>query len=134
MNRPLITQSARPATVTIEAINEHGETVPTAIAGEHPLTVYVDKCEVVTLMTLGGAPEALAIGYLRNQRLVSSLDEIAAVQVDWETDAVAVTTRRGIENLDERMGRRTVTTGCGQGTVFGDLMDEIDRLRLPDEA
>jgi FdhD protein len=120
--------------VTIEAINEHGETVPTAIAGEHPLTVYVDKCKVVTLMTLGSAPEALAIGYLRNQRLLSSLEEIAAVQVDWETDAVAVTTRGGIENLDERMGRRTVTTGCGQGTMFGDLMDELDRLRLPDDA
>jgi FdhD protein len=134
MNRPLITQSARPAMVTIEAINEHGETVPTAIAGEHPLTVYVDKCEVVTLMTLGSAPEALAIGYLRNQRLVSSLEEIATVQVDWETDAVALTTRRGIENLGERMGRRTVTTGCGQGTMFGDLMDELDRLQLPDDA
>jgi FdhD protein len=134
MNRPLLTRAARPATFVIEAIDEHGATVPTAIAGEHPLTLYVDKREVVTLMTLGGAPEALAIGYLRNQRLVSGLDEIAAVQVDWETDAVAVTTRRGIENLDERMGRRTVTTGCGQGTVFGGLMDELDRVRLPDDA
>jgi FdhD protein len=67
--------------------------VPTAIAGEHPLTLYVDKREIVTLMTLGAAPEALTIGWLRNQRLVGSLDEIAAVQVDWEVDAVAVTTR-----------------------------------------
>jgi FdhD protein len=134
MNRPLLTRAARPATVVIEAIDEHGATVPTAIAGEHPLTLYVDKRELVTLMTLGGAPEALAIGYLRNQRLLSGLDEIAAVQVDWETDAVAVTTRRGIENLDERMGRRTVTTGCGQGTVFGDLMEELDRVRLPEDA
>src|SRR5687768_18009739 len=66
--------------------------VPTAIAGEHPLTLYLDKREIVTLMTLGHAPEALAIGYLRNQRLVPSIDEIEAVQVDWETESVAITT------------------------------------------
>ncbi|MHC0039826.1 formate dehydrogenase accessory sulfurtransferase FdhD, partial [Pseudoneobacillus sp. C159] len=85
---------------------------------EHPLTLYVDKREIVTLMTLGQAPEALAIGYLRNQRLVSSIEEIESVQVDWEAEAAAVTTFRGIEDLDGRMEKRTVTTGCGQGTVF----------------
>ena len=77
----------------MEAYNERGEMVPTAIAGEHPLTLYLDKRELVTLMTLGHAPEALVIGYLRNQRLVNSIDEIAAVQVDWETESAAVTTR-----------------------------------------
>jgi len=101
------------------------------IAGEHPLTLYVDKREIVTLMTLGAAPEALAIGWLRNQRLVRSLDEIAAVQVDWETDAVVVTTRAGMQDAERKLGSRTVTTGCGQGTVFGGLMDEIDQVRLP---
>ena len=65
------------------------------IAGEHPLTLYVDKQELLTLMTLGAAPEALAIGYLRNQRLVESLEDIVAVQVDWEVDAVVVKTRHG---------------------------------------
>jgi len=134
MPKPDLSNAARPATITIDAVNEHGETVPTAIAGEHPLTLYIDKREIVTLMTLGQAPEALAIGYLRNQRLVPSIDEIAAVQVDWETDAVAVTTRSGIEGLEERMGKRTVTTGCGQGTVFGDLMDELDQVSLPQDA
>jgi len=134
MPKPDLSNAARPATITIDALNEHGETVPTAIAGEHPLTLYIDKREIVTLMTLGQAPEALAIGYLRNQRLVPSIDEIAAVQVDWETDAVAVTTRSGIEGLEERMGKRTVTTGCGQGTVFGDLMDELDQVSLPQDA
>ncbi|MCX7892308.1 MAG: formate dehydrogenase accessory sulfurtransferase FdhD [Burkholderiales bacterium] len=134
MPRPLLTHAGRPATFDVEAINERGECVPTPIAGEHPLTLYVDKREVVTLMTLGQAPEALAIGYLRNQRLVRSLDEIAAVQVDWETDSVAVTTRKGIKGLGRRMGKRTVTTGCGQGTVFGDLMDEIESIRLRDDV
>ncbi len=132
--RPRLTDAGRPATFEVEAFNERGEMVPTAIAGEHPLTMYLDKRELVTLMTLGQAPEALAIGYLRNQRLVASVDDIAEVQVDWETDSVAIVTRKGVKNLDERLGKRTVTTGCGQGTVFGGLMDEIDTIKLRDDV
>ena len=134
MNRPLLSQASRPLTFEIDAVNERGEVVPTAIAGEHPLTLYVDKREIVTLMTLGAAPEALTLGYLRNQRLIGSLAEIAAVQVDWEVNAVAVTTRHGNGIAECRTEKRTVTTGCGQGTVFGDLMDEIDDIRLPADA
>ncbi|HET7672619.1 MAG TPA: formate dehydrogenase accessory sulfurtransferase FdhD [Burkholderiales bacterium] len=131
MARPTLTNAARPATFEVEAYNERGEMVPTAIAGEHPLTLYVDKREIVTLMTLGHAPEALIIGYLRNQRLVKSLDEIAAVQVDWDTESAAVTTTTGREL---ELGKRTVTSGCGQGTVFGDLMEEVDGIRLRDDV
>ena len=127
MARPSITNAARPATFEVEAYNERGEMVPTAIAGEHPLTLYLDKREVVTLMTLGHAPEALIIGYLRNQRLVDSIDDIASVQVDWETDSVAVTTHRKNEvDLD----KKTVTSGCGQGTMFGNLMEEVEQIKL----
>ena len=133
-HKPLLTDAARPATFEVEALNEKGEAVPTPIAGEHPLTLYVDKREIVTLMTLGQAPEALAIGYLRNQRLVRSIEEIAAVQVDWETDSVAVTTRKGVKGLRAKMKKRTVTTGCGQGTVFGDLMGEIQSIALRDDV
>lgn len=129
--RPVLSQATRALTITVPAVNERGESVPTAIAGEYPLTLYVDKREIVTLMTLGAAPEALAIGWLRNQRLVRSLDELASVQVDWDVDAVSVTTRTGLVDADQRLGSRTVTTGCGQGTVFGKLMDEIDTIRLP---
>lgn len=132
--KPTLTHATRPLTFEVEAMNEFGEVLPTAIAGEAPLTLYVDKREIVTLMTLGQAPEALAIGYLRNQRLVRSIEEIEAVQVDWETDSVAITTRQGVSDLDEKMEKRTVTTGCGQGTVFGDLMDEIDNIRLRDDV
>jgi FdhD protein len=132
--RPRISAATRPLTFEVEALNERGEVLPTAIAGEQPLTLYVDKREIVTLMTLGQAPEALAIGYLRNQRLVRSLDEIAEVQVDWESDAVAVTTRTSLPDLDRKMDKRTVTTGCGQGTVFGGLMDEIETIRLRDDV
>ena len=132
MASPKITNAARPATFEVDAYNERGEMVPTSIAGEHPLTLYVDKREIVTLMTLGHAPEALAIGYLRNQRLVSSIDEIAAVQVDWETDSVAITTHS--QTPLGALDKKTVTTGCGQGTVFGDLMEEIDTIKLRDDV
>ena len=134
MPQPQLTRSARPSTVTVSAINERGETVPTPIAGEHPLTVYLDKREIVTLMTLGAAPEALVLGYLRNQRLVGDIEEIAAVQVDWETDSAAVTTHDGNKDIEQQMSRRTVTTGCGQGTMFGDLMEDVDRIRLPEQG
>jgi len=140
--RPLLSNEGRPATTVVAAINERGEDVPTPVAGEHPLTVYLDKRELVTLMTLGGAPEYLTLGYLRNQRLVDDIGAIARVQVDWDVDAVAVTTRHfadtgvpiwdveGDDPIAERLAHRTVTTGCGQGTVFGDLMADVDSIRL----
>jgi FdhD protein len=132
--RPQLTNAARPATYEVEAYNERGEMVPTSIAGEHPLTLYLDKREIVTLMTLGHAPEALAIGYLRNQRLVDAIDAIAAVQVDWETESVAVTTRKRVKGVARRLGKRTVTSGCGQGTMFGDLMEDVDKIKLRDDV
>ncbi len=133
-HRPTLSRAARPATYTVEAHDETGALQPTPIAGEHPLTLYVDKQEVVTLMTLGAAPEALAIGFLRNQRLVDSIEDILAVHVDWDVEAVAVTTRSGLADLAKRTEKRTATTGCGQGTVFGDLMADIESIRLPVEA
>ncbi|NDP43700.1 MAG: formate dehydrogenase accessory sulfurtransferase FdhD [Aromatoleum sp.] len=133
-HRPLLTNAARPSTFSVRAIDETGAPRDTPVAGEHPLTLYVDKQELLTLMTLGAAPEALAIGYLRNQRLVDSIDDIVAVQVDWETNAVAVKTRSGLQDLEAKTQKRTKTTGCGQGTMFGDLMAEIDDVRLSSAA
>jgi len=129
-----MTHAARPATFTVAAIDETGTTQPTPIAGEHPLTVFVDKREILTIMTLGAAPEALVIGYLRNQRLIKSIDEIVSVQVDWDVNACAVVTKNGLPNLDEKMAKRTKTTGCGEGTVFGDLMDEVDTIKLRNDV
>ena len=129
--RPVLSASARPSTFEVEAVDEHGERRAVPIAGEHPLTIYVDKRELLTIMTLGAAPEALAIGYLRNQRLVERLEDIVSVQVDWDTNAVAIVTRGGLKDLDGKTAKRTKTTGCGQGTVFGDLMDEIERVSPP---
>jgi FdhD protein len=132
--RPLLTNAARPSTFAVTATDENGDLREVPVAGEHPLTLYVDKQELLTLMTLGAAPEALAIGYLRNQRLVDSIDDIVAVQVDWETNSCAIKTRSGLADLEAKTAKRTKTTGCGQGTVFGDLMAEIDDVRLPPGA
>jgi len=132
--RPELTHNARPSTFEVSATDENGEARSVPIAGEHPLTIYIDKRELLTLMTLGAAPEALTIGYLRNQRLIERIEDIVAVQVDWETNSVAVKTRNGLSDLDEKTAKRTTTSGCGQGTVFGDLMAEIDDVRLPPGA
>jgi FdhD protein len=132
--RPQLSDARVALTREVTAMDERGRSSIIAIPAERPLTVYVDKRELVTLMTLGGAPEALTLGYLRNQRFVLALDDIVSVQVDWEVDAVAVVTRNGIADIEARTSKRVVTTGCGQGSVFGGLMDDIATISLPPDA
>jgi FdhD protein len=134
MALPELTNARAPLTQEIETVNERAERARISVPAERPLTLYVDKRELVTLMTLGAHPEWLVLGYLRNQRLVPALADIRSVTVDWEVGAAAVKTRAGIARLQERTARRVVTTGCGQGSVFGGLMDEIDSISLPEAA
>jgi FdhD protein len=121
-----------PVVHEVEIIDELGRRKPTFIPGERSLTIYLDKREVVTLMTLGSAPEALVLGYLRNQRLVESPEDIESIQVDWETDSAAVKTRRSTVDIEAITSKRVVTTGCGQGTMFGGLMEDMAQIRLPE--
>ncbi|MEA3275110.1 MAG: formate dehydrogenase accessory sulfurtransferase FdhD [Pseudomonadota bacterium] len=130
--RPQMTQAGLAPTHPVTAVDEYGAAREVQIAGESPLTLYVDKREIVTLMTLGTHPEALALGYLRTQRFVERIEDIRAVQVSWEAEAVAVTTWHGVEDWDEKLKGRTVTTGCGQGTVFSRALDDLHRIRLPE--
>lgn len=131
MPLPQLTKARAPLTREVEILNAHGELETISIPAERPLTVYVDKRELVTLMTLGAHPEWLVLGYLRNQRLVPSLGAIASITVDWDVGAAAVRTHEGISDIEERTAKRVVTTGCGQGSVFGSLMDDIEAVRLP---
>jgi len=131
LERPRLTQAQAALTREVTVVNEWGEEVSSTIPCERALTVYVDKRELVTLMTLGGHAELLVLGFLRNQRLVQSLHDIESITVDWEVGAAAVKTRKGIKNIEERTAKRVVTTGCGQGSVFGGLMDDVDRIVLP---
>ena len=118
----------------IEIVDEFGERRRIHIPLERPLTVFVDKRELVTLMTLGALPELLVLGYLRNQRLIDSVQAVQAIQVDWEVGAAAVKTRTGVADFESRTAQRVVTTGCGQGTVFGDVMSQLDTVQLPDAS
>ena len=111
--------------------DEIGDRREVRVTAEYPLSVFVDKQEYVTLMTLGQMPEALIIGWLRNQRLLMSVSDIEEVTVDWETNAAAVYTKSG---LRQTLGKPTVTSGCGQGTMFGDFMAEMENLNLAHEA
>ncbi len=131
---PRLTNAQAPLTCEVDAVNEYGEAQKIAIPAERALTVYVDKRELVTLMTLGANPELLVLGYLRNQRLVKDVADIDSITVDWDVGAAAVKTRHGIEDIEEKTSRRVVTTGCGQGSVFGGLMDEVDGIVLPADA
>lgn len=131
---PHLTQASAPLTKEVQVTDEHGQPRTLFIPAERALTVYVDKRELVTLMTLGAHPEWLVLGYLRNQRLVDSIAEIESITVDWEVGAAAVKTRHGITDIEKRTEKRVVTTGCGQGSVFGDLLGAFDSVTLPDST
>lgn len=131
MGLPRLTQAQAPLTQAIAVVNEFGQPQMLDIPAERALTVYVDKRELVTLMTLGAQPEWLVLGYLLNQRLIRSAHEVESITVDWEVGAAAVKTHHGIANLAEKTAKRVVTTGCGQGSVFGDLMADVDTIALP---
>ncbi|MCG6657149.1 formate dehydrogenase accessory sulfurtransferase FdhD [Halomonas campisalis] len=120
-----------PTTLEIAVYDEFGERRTQAIAAERALTLYLNRREIVTLMTLGADPEALVAGYLRNQGLIERCEDLLAVHVDWEVEAAAVVTRGQPEDLEARLGQRTVTTGCGQGTVFGRLLEATSLQALP---
>ncbi|MGI9298541.1 MAG: formate dehydrogenase accessory sulfurtransferase FdhD [Gammaproteobacteria bacterium] len=127
MPKPALSRARTPAVSQTRAVDENGNALSVGVAGEYPLTLYVDGREIVTLMTMGRMPEELAIGWLRNQRALFSVGEIEEVRVDWEVNAAAVYTRSGLPPLSEK---RAMTSGCGQGTMFGDLMDFVSETRF----
>ena len=130
---PLLSSAGLRPTHPVEAIDEFGTKRDMRVAGEFPLTIKVDDREVVTLMTLGTYPELLALGYLRNQRLVESVYDIKSIKVDWERETAFVETHagEGIIDWENKLSKRTVTTGCGQGTVFSCTLDKIYENPLP---
>lgn len=133
-DKPLLTQARCDLTRPVRTVDAAGERRTIDIPAERPLTLFVDRREVVTLMTLGQAPELLVLGWLLNQGLVDGVGDVHSVQVDWAVSAAAVRTWQGVADLEARTARRIVTTGCGQGTVFGDLMADLEAVRLPPAA
>ena len=119
---------------TVTVLDEKKTMREIELVTERPMTLYVDKQEIVTLMSMGTHPELLTLGYLKNQGFFDDINAIKAVQVDWETEAVAVVTHHQHSDFSEKMQQRTITTGCGQGTVFGRLMDKLNTLKLPETS
>ena len=114
---PRLTEAAAPLLREIRIVDETGSARSIQIPQERALTVFVDRRELVTLMTLGERPELLVLGYLLNQRLVGGAGEVEAVTVDWDVGAAAVQTRAGLADVQEKTARRIVTTGCGRHGV-----------------
>lgn len=129
---PRLTQARCELLREISIVDEYGQTRAIHIPAERPLTVFVDKRELVTLMTLGERPELLVLGYLLNQRLVSDVRDVESITVDWDVGAAAVRTHAGVQDIAAKTAHRVVTTGCGQGTVFGDAMTQLHQVALPD--
>jgi FdhD protein len=123
---PRLTQASLPLTRSIRAVDELGTQVEVRVPAERALTLYVDRAEIVTLMTLGAHPEWLVLGYLLSQRLIDSVADVDSITVDWETSAAAVRTRFPQRRAEPRNTSRVVTTGCGQGSMFSDLIDTLE--------
>ena len=126
-----LTNSKRPDTLEITVVDEYNTERSFPITGELPLTVFLDKKEIVTLMTLGHYPEALVIGYLRNQGLIDDISELKSVHVDWSVNTAAVTSKGlDLDKVNNKLKHKVVTSGCGQGTTFGGIMDELKEKKV----
>ncbi|ARD24306.1 MULTISPECIES: formate dehydrogenase accessory sulfurtransferase FdhD [Shewanella] len=125
------TQAEVPLTLPVKAINELGESIDKFVACERPLTVYLNWQPIVTLMTLGAKPESLALGYLKNQGFVSDASLLESIIVDWDVNSAAILTAEKTADLEEKLSEKTVTSGCGQGTVYGGFMQGLDDINLP---
>lgn len=126
---PLDTRLSRP----VEGIDQDGQPVTTKVVTEKALTLYLNSQEVVTMMTIGDHPELLAVGYLKNQNMLKPDDVITGIDYDDDLEVVVVRTERET-NYEEKLKKKVRTSGCAQGTVFGDVMESFDEIALPAEA
>ncbi|EPT9249574.1 formate dehydrogenase accessory sulfurtransferase FdhD [Photobacterium damselae] len=125
------TNSSVKQTFTVDIMDEYGDMQTKEIACEHPLTVYLNWIEIVTLMTLGERPSALVLGYLKNQGFIEDIDAIESVIIDWDTNSAAVITKENTEGVSKTLEKKTVTSGCGQGTMYGNVMKKLEGVTLP---
>lgn len=118
---------------TVEGIDQDGRPVSTDVVAERPLTLFLNAREIVTMMTIGDHPELLAVGYLFNQGMLKPDDVVTGV--DYDEDIATVVVRTAVEtNYEDKLKKKVQTSGCAQGTVFGDLMEEIEGIQLAPDA
>ena len=120
-------------TSRVSGIDESGKPIDTSVTVERPLTLFLNSQEIVTMMTIGDYPEYLAVGYLVNQNMLSGQDEVTGVEYEEDIDTVVVRTREETD-FEDKLSKKTLTSGCAQGTVFGDLMEKFDEIRLSDDV
>lgn len=128
--RPEMTDASSDPTQSTIAVDEYQNHRNMKIADERALTIYVDRFEIVTLMTLGCQPELLTLGYLKNQEFFRDIHEIKSIQVDWDVSAVVVKTTEKTTEWQDKLKSRTVTTGCGQGTIFGNMLEQLENIKI----
>ncbi len=119
--------------VAVSGIDQDGQRVETAVVTERPLTLYLNAREIVTMMTIGDHPDLLAVGYLLNQNMLRADDDVTAIDHDDDIATIVVRTQRKTD-YEEKLKKKVQTSGCAQGTVFGDLMDEFDKVALSKSA
>ena len=120
-------------TQTVRGIDHEGRAVDTAVVYERPLTLFLNDQEIVTMMTIGDYPDYLAVGYLLNQNMLRRDDEIVGIDYDQELEVVVVRTARATD-YEEKLKKKVRTSGCAQGTVFGDVMEQFEQVELPADA
>jgi FdhD protein len=118
---------------TVSGIDQNGDPVETRVVTERPLTLYLNRQEIVTMMTIGDHPDLLALGYLRNQNMLDDDDVVTAVDYDDEVDVIVVRTERDTD-YEAKLQKKVRTSGCAQGTVFGDVMAGFDDITLSETA
>ncbi|WP_241480938.1 MULTISPECIES: formate dehydrogenase accessory sulfurtransferase FdhD [unclassified Leisingera] len=117
-------------TRAVTGVDQNGEQSEIAVVEERPLTIFLNSQEIVTAMTIGDYPEYLALGFLRNQRMLRDEDEVT--RVDYDEDLETVVVRTAVETShEEKLKKKTRTSGCAVGTVFGDMMEGLEDVRLP---
>ncbi|MDF2766515.1 MAG: formate dehydrogenase, partial [Rhodospirillales bacterium] len=117
----------------MSGLDQEGRPVETAVVVERPLTLFLNGQEIVTMMTIGDYPDYLAVGYLINQNMLTPDDRITGIDYDEELETVVVRTERATD-FEQKLKKKTLTSGCAQGTVFGDLMERFDEIELPPNA
>lgn len=120
-------------TETVSGIDHDGNPVETRVVMERPLTLFLNGQEIVTNMTIGDHPDYLAVGYLLNQNMLRQDDEITGIDYDDDLETIVVRTKRQT-NFEEKLKKKVRTSGCAQGTVFGDLMEKVEEISLPSDA
>ena len=121
--------SGEDLTQEVAGVDQLGNRTDISVIEERPLTIFLNNQEIVTAMTIGDYPEYLALGFLRNQKMLSNKDKVDAIDFDAELNSIVIRTKRKT-NYEDKLKKKTKTSGCAVGTVFGDIMDGVDGLKI----